>query len=109
MDQDQFHIHGKERPSVSLVEHFAMVAEVDSSLAVVADSNLAVVAAADSNLAVVAAVAAADSNLAVVAAVEQIAVVAQVGSVVARVGRGVFELEQQVEEGIAFFQQLEKK
>ena len=96
MDQDQFHIHGKERPSVSLVEHFAMVAEVDSSLAVVADSNLAVVAAAD-------------SNLAVVAAVEQIAVVAQVGSVVAQVGRGVFELEQQVEEGIAFFQQLEKK
>ena len=86
MDQDQFHIHGKERPSVSLVEHFAMVAEVDSSLAVVADSNLAVVAA-----------------------VEQIAVVAQVGSVVAQVGRGVFELEQQVEEGIAFFQQLEKK
>ena len=104
MDQDQSHIHGKERPSVSLVEHFAMVAEVDSSLAVVADSNLAV-AAVDSNLAV----AAADSNLAVVAAVEQVAVVAQVGSVVAQVERGVFELEQQVEEGIAFFQQLEKK
>ena len=44
-----------------------------------------------------------------VSGVEQVAVVAQVGSVVAQVERGVFELEQLVEEGIAFFQQLEKK
>ena len=106
MDQDQSHNHDKERQSVSLVEHFGEVVEVDSILVVVAvDSNLAAVAAVDSILAV----AAVDSNLVAVAAVEQVAAIAQVGSVAAQVERVVFELEQQVEEGIALFQQQEKK
>ena len=113
MDQDQFHNHDKERPSVLLVEHFGEVVGVDSNLAVVAavDSNLAVVAAVDSSLAAVEAV---DSSLAVVAvervvAVAQPAAVAQVGKVVAQVEKGAFELERQVEEEIGFFQQLVKK
>ena len=105
--QGQFHNFDIKRQSVSSVVCFALVA-VDSNLVaeVVVDSSLVAGVVVDSNLVGVAAAVewvAVGSNLpevvGLVVLLEQVVLREQVEKV-------VYELEQQVEEAIVFFQQL---